>query len=342
MLGKAARGICAPAILVILPCVWIIQLVLFTPFLFLALFLPRRTRRFQEPTPSNNGYRPQQFVFDRLFDVSKLYGCNTRNVRYRWTIFLEAVQVIKNRVARDRSLVALDFGAGSLRDTYELARLGFRVTANDLNADAVQEGIKFYDWSTVSHRPSITIGPLAGHGAAERYDMITAFDVIEHLDFPEEVLRIFRERLEGDGMILVTVPNRRSLWERIYRRAHKRRQKRGLVHEIPGMPHVQFRTPAEWESFFCAQGFIIYRHDMAIGVLVNDCWAGFYSLLATIFIEPILVRVAAKLDLVYRRRSFQELFYPSRLMDLVDRLDVALKPVLHHWWGWNLFVLKKS
>lgn len=44
------------------------------------------------------------------------------------------------------------------------------------------------------------------------WDVVTAFDVIEHLDEPIESLRAMRSRLPFDGQVVVTVPAFQFLW----------------------------------------------------------------------------------------------------------------------------------
>lgn len=47
---------------------------------------------------------------------------------------------------------------------------------------------------------------------AGTWDVVTAFDVIEHLDEPIAALRAMRERLPWDGQVVVTVPAFQFLW----------------------------------------------------------------------------------------------------------------------------------
>jgi len=55
-------------------------------------------------------------------------------------------------------------------------------------------------------------------------DLITAFDVIEHLDEPIESLKAFRERLVFDGQVVVTVPAFQFLWTRHDEQLHHKRR----------------------------------------------------------------------------------------------------------------------
>jgi 2-polyprenyl-3-methyl-5-hydroxy-6-metoxy-1,4-benzoquinol methylase len=59
---------------------------------------------------------------------------------------------------------------------------------------------------------------------AGSWHLITAFDVIEHLDDPVAALAAMRERLEPEGQLVVTVPALPSLWSRHDELNHHRRR----------------------------------------------------------------------------------------------------------------------
>jgi 2-polyprenyl-3-methyl-5-hydroxy-6-metoxy-1,4-benzoquinol methylase len=64
------------------------------------------------------------------------------------------------------------------------------------------------------------------------WDVITAFDVIEHLDDPVACLRTMREHLVDDGQIVITVPAYALLWsEHDVVHHHKRRYRRAMLAE---------------------------------------------------------------------------------------------------------------
>ena len=56
------------------------------------------------------------------------------------------------------------------------------------------------------------------------FDLIGAFDVIEHLDDDERILRRFREQLRPGGHLIVTVPAHMKLWSYFDEVAHHRRR----------------------------------------------------------------------------------------------------------------------
>ena len=327
----------------LLPFVWIIQLLIFAPPLALAFFLTRETDPVDGPVPASTNYVPKPICFDRLRDVSKLHGCNTRNVNYRWSVFRETLESVQHAAPGAGPVRALDFGAGSLRDTYELSRLGFRVTALDLDEASMREGFSYYDWATTCQPPELASVSLDDLLPFARYNVITAFDVIEHLMNPQVVLQALHRKLAKNGVLLVTVPNRLSLWERVRQSTFQRHRRENRLDLVSGIPHVQFRTPAEWAAYFSEQGFAIRRHEMGIGFLVNDVWTGFYSILSHVFVEPALNPILART--VGRRlpvNVLQVVFCPRWLMRRVHQLDVLLKPVFRHRWGWNLFVLERA
>ncbi len=315
---KLARLLVALVLLPVLPVLWIAQLVAFAPLLVLARLVrgPRRIPA-DPPAPALAGARPES-MFDRTADVSKLHGCNTRGVRWRWKIFEEALPPPPGP--------ALDLGAGSLRDSWELARLGFEVDAVDRSD--LEGFARVYEWP--SRRPALFRGGLETLPPGKRYALVTAFDVLEHLPDLEEQIARLRERLAPGGLVFVSVPNRLSLWERVFRRDHARRREP----DPTGAAHVQFRTPGEWERFFSERGFAVRARAMAIGALVNDAWCGLYGIPIRRGVEPLLARLPGHVPLAFERR-----FQPPWLMERVAALDELLEPLLRGRWGWCLFVL---
>ena len=70
-------------LLVCLPFVSLLLGLLLSPLLLVSLFLKsRELRDGGAEGVAGQGLR-KDILFDRVGDVSKIYGCNTRNVRYR-------------------------------------------------------------------------------------------------------------------------------------------------------------------------------------------------------------------------------------------------------------------
>lgn len=265
-------------------------------------------------------------TFDRSTDVPKIVGCNTRNIEYRWKLF-------ERHLARlPRGAAVLDFGAGSLRESYEMYSRGFAVTAIDLDANALTSYVSDYDWT----RGPGTIEILTDDFHALRgrkFSLILAFDVFEHLDRPADLIDQMRDMLAPGGVIFCTVPNRRTLFEIVLRVHWKIGLARGRVF-TPGEPHIQFKSPREWRQFFSRCGLEIVEHDMAIGFLVNT-WA------AIVTYPTMIVRRLFHMPAVSER----DLLWPfgaKPVMRALGWLDQRTVNVMRGCWGWNLFVLAKS
>jgi 2-polyprenyl-3-methyl-5-hydroxy-6-metoxy-1,4-benzoquinol methylase len=332
---------------------WIALFILFLPFLLLSEVLGWRRRQARKVSESDALTRAQaspagpsmapdsQLIFDRRSDVSKLFGCNTRNVEYRWDLFANRLNEIKSKITEPK---ALDFGAGSLRDSYELIRQGFDVTSMDLDAEIMQRYFDSYDWSSVASTPRLfvdSIDKLSEIVGRDYFHLSISFDVIEHLERPEEYLKNLQPLLCDDGYLFAIVPNRRSIHERYFKRSMKKLRQSGLTW-TPGVPHLQFRSPEEWEQFFESHGFTIVEHDMAIGPLVNDLWQGILGLPIRLYVAPAFHRIANILHRPFNPAKFEEGFFPAWLMASADLVDSLLKRHTRNRFGWNLIVARKQ
>src|ERR1700741_547959 len=322
----------------------LVLFVVFLPFLIVAALVGGRSEQVELLTaggkfePETDSSRP--LIFDRRGDVSKLFGCNKRNVQYRWNVFASRLEQIRNTFETPR---ALDFGAGSLRDSYELARLGFCVTAVDLDPGVIERYYQSYDWSTVSCPPKIFTEPvekLENEPGNTGFNLAIAFDVIEHLEDPSSYCRRIHSLLDEGGMFFSIVPNRRSIFERYFKHSITKQRAKGIA-LVPGVPHLQFKLPEEWEKLFADCGFKILQHDMAIGFFVNDCWAGLLGLPLRVYVTPMLAHVAYICGINFNQVAFEERFSPPWLMKRVDVLDQLCKKQFASRFGWNLIVATK-
>ena len=281
------------------------------------------------------------FIFDRRRDVSKLFGCNTRNVHYRWSIFERRLANLKAEFSEPR---AIDFGAGSLRDSYELSKLGFRVVSVDLDESLLRRYSEFYDWKELPSAPQLFARPLDDlirEAGANSFHLAIAFDVIEHLEDPAAYVKRIRSLLKPEGLFFTIVPNRRALFEKYFKYSIGKQRKRG-VPWTPGVPHLQFKTAEEWREFFEANGFTVREHDMTIGFLVNDCWNGLLSLPLRVYVVPVLQRLAHALRLKVQADTLEQSFSPAWLMERVNVWDQIFKQSLKNRFGWNLIVAQSK
>ncbi len=334
------RLIWALAVLLAVCIAWLVLFVIFLPFIIIATLLgagTRVTEHADTKITDNDADPSQPLIFDRRHDISKLFGCNTRNVRYRWTIFATRLDQLRKNVDTPR---ALDFGAGSLRDSYELSRLGFCVTSVDLDPDVMQRYYRSYDWNDVRCPPQLFTEAVEELKDQPGFNLAIAFDVIEHLEDPSRYCRSIHSLLDEGGLFFSIVPNRRSVFERYFKHTMQKQRAKGIPF-MPGVPHLQFKLPGEWEKLFEESGFKIVEHQMAIGFFVNDCWTGMLGLPLRVYVTPVLNRLAQILRLNFNQYAFEERFSPPWLMERVDVLDQLCKNQLSSRFGWNLIVATK-
>lgn len=98
----------------------------------------------------------------------------------------------------------LDIGCGAGHLLLRAASHGYSVTGLDLDGQAV-------DYVRQALRLEAYRGTLETLNGGRRFDIITAFGVLEHLDDPVGFLAAARARLSPGGEILLGVPNVRSL-----------------------------------------------------------------------------------------------------------------------------------
>jgi|SRR5215831_66209 len=345
----AAAG--AAVVLLIVTVAWFVLLIAFLPFLVLSELFgwpssPGSTQR--NPADATGAAKPKgahvpdsELIFDRRSDVSKLFGCNTRSVEYRWELFSSRLKEIKDRGDNPR---ALDFGAGSLRDSFELAGEGFEVVSMDLDAEVMQKYFRSYDSAVPASQPEMFTGSMAAlrqKVGPDHFDLAISFDVIEHLENPGEYLQHLGQLLRDEGYLFAIVPNRRSIYERYFKYSLAKQRERGATWK-PGVPHLQFKSPEEWDAYFKAHGFEIVEHDMAIGPLVNDCWHGSIALPLYAWVTPVLQVLQGKLNWPPDPAIFERAATPSWLMRRVDVFDRRFKSRLRSQFGWNLIVARRQ
>jgi 2-polyprenyl-3-methyl-5-hydroxy-6-metoxy-1,4-benzoquinol methylase len=272
-------------------------------------------------------------TFDRTNDVSKIEGCNTRGVEYRWETFSKVVSTMC------AGAYALDFGAGSLRESYDLVVRGFVVTSIDLNSELLASYESKYDWPDNRAIDIIGADGDLADGLiklqAKTFDLITCFDVLEHLDDPGSILKSLRNHMNVGSKIFITVPNGRSLFEIVWHidliiaRATKRYLR-------PGEPHVQRNSPERWKRIIENSGFSVVQHEMAIGFFVNT-FAALIQIPITLS-GRILRKMGVKIDAV----RITEKICDIRIMNTLDGLDRKTKAMLAPLYGWNLFVAEPA
>jgi len=114
----------------------------------------------------------------------------------------------------DKSAKCLDLGCGSGRFLQTLRAAGYcNIHGVDLGPQAIEIArSKGLDVTHADFREYL-------HNSPGRFDLITAFDVIEHFAKDEllDVLRLFRDHLKPGGRLILQTPNALSPWGLSYR-----------------------------------------------------------------------------------------------------------------------------
>ena len=126
----------------------------------------------------------------------------------------------------------LDIGCGAGYGTAELAQRALSATGVDISSDAIVYAAEHYP---IPNARFLAASATAIPFPSASFDLITAFEVIEHLDNWHELLMEARRVLHPNGMFLVSTPNKLYYAEsRGEGRAESVSQPRIRVHGISG------------------------------------------------------------------------------------------------------------
>lgn len=273
----------------------------------------------------------QVLTFDRSNDISKIEGSNTRGIEYRWNIFLDRIANIP--IGSE----VLDFGAGSLRDSYDMVCRKFHVTSIDMDQEIMSRYWAKYQWpDNGSRHHLIANGDLfdALSKLEKKFALVTCFDVLEHLDDPVAALRAIKEKMADNGLLFVTVPNGRTLFELAFRfdliiaRATKRLLR-------PGEPHLQRNSPKQWMRIISNAGLRVTDHDMAIGFFANT--------FAALVQLPLTFggRILRSFGIHVNALAISERICNGPQASFLSFMDRNSKKIFGGLYGWNLFVISK-
>ncbi len=177
--------------------------------------------------------------------------------------------------------VGVDVGCGTGRNLAILAQYADRVAGLDRSMAAL----------SIAVSQGLAAGCVDGHSlplADESVDLLTAFDVLEHMDDDVRALEEFNRVLRPGGLLLVTVPAYRFLWsEHDEALMHRRRYVASELHMKLNRTgyEVIFRSYA---VFFCFFPILFYR--MFRGLFPKDAMSPKAS---HVVLPPLLNRLFA-------------------------------------------------
>lgn len=175
--------------------------------------------------------------------------------KYWWFVGRRAI--IDNVLRRfaSRCGMAVDVGCGTGRNLAILAQYADTVAGLDRSLAAL----------SIAVSQGLAAGCVDGHSlplADESVDLLTAFDVLEHMDDDVRALEEFNRILRPGGLLLVTVPAYRFLWsEHDEALMHRRRYVASELHMKLNRTgyEVIFRSYAVFFAFFPILFYRLFR-----------------------------------------------------------------------------------
>jgi SAM-dependent methyltransferase len=120
----------------------------------------------------------------------------------------DKLSLVQSRVSNGS---LLDIGCGSGFFLWEALKAGFAVTGVEFSDEAAAYGREHFGLA-------ITTGNIYDLSLERQgYDVVTLWQVLEHLDSPRELLHMVYESLKPSGLLIISVPNISSFQALIFR-----------------------------------------------------------------------------------------------------------------------------
>lgn len=104
----------------------------------------------------------------------------------------------------------LDIGCGTGRFLHEARTRGYNVWGIDISSSAIESARIKFGLNKVYH---FTLENFVKEFPQEKFDIITMFEVLEHLDNPQETILQVYSLLKPNGYLAISVPNRNRRFE---------------------------------------------------------------------------------------------------------------------------------
>ncbi len=97
----------------------------------------------------------------------------------------------------------LDVGCGVGYGAQKLGLMGASsVTAFDISSDAIDHAIEFYAHPAVTYH----VNDAENFSLDAKFDVVTCFEMIEHVQHPDRVLKCIAQHLKPDGILVASTP----------------------------------------------------------------------------------------------------------------------------------------
>lgn len=156
---------------------------------------------------------PGSFIYEEDVDYSPKKGIlkpeNAKLIVKDYWNMSQFIKHIPHKNPKEKKLLDVACGTGEFLSVVK--DFGYDVTGVDFNAEAVRIAKEsFYIPNVFSQDVTYF---LKEH--RENFDVITAFEIIEHLDNPYDFLQAIHDSLRKDGYIAISTPNRKRNWGKV-------------------------------------------------------------------------------------------------------------------------------
>lgn len=184
---------------------------------------------------------------------------------------------VANRMVKAADIAAsphpflLDLGCGTGEGTSRIYAEGMTVIAADLSTEMVRTAVRRFSVLQGCVADAVNL-PFE----SERFDIVQSLGVLEYIGPYERAVRELRRVLKPGGTLVISVPNRHSLFRRLHRLERfmtaplrrLRAGRQGGTEWAVGFRHKQW-GPAEAVSLLQASGFnVVDVHFITYGVLL--------------------------------------------------------------------------
>jgi len=156
---------------------------------------------------------PNAGQYEEDVDYTSKLGIMTKEncwliVRDYWTMN-QFLKYLPHRNSKDKKL--LDLGCGTGEFLVVAQDLGYQVYGVDFNENAVNFVKDKLEIENIYKEDVINFL----EDKKEEYDVITAFEIIEHLGNPKKLLELVYQSLKPGGYFAISIPNRERYFSRI-------------------------------------------------------------------------------------------------------------------------------
>jgi cyclopropane fatty-acyl-phospholipid synthase-like methyltransferase len=214
--------------------------------------------------------------------------------------FIESVLGLEKKQKDKINLSVLDVGCGLGHLSAFVASLDNKVKAIDVDKSSIATASEVYA------KESVIFATEDLKDQTGKYDVVTAFEVCEHVEGIDGFLQEINKRISEDGLFLLSVPNGCSFEEKIrqflqhtgfgqkikkFLRGSKVLPKSDSQSQADS-PHVHFWSFGKWKKTFEKQGFVLEKKKN-----VSFVFKQFYYIGGRRFLKQGLIfRIFDKLD----------------------------------------------